>query len=38
MEPAAVFYNKAFSGVKECVNSKTVNMKLDKAITMRGCW
>ena len=33
MEPAAVFYNNAFSRVQEIINSKTVNMKVDTAIT-----
>jgi len=33
MEPADVFCNNAFSRVKECINSKTVNMKVDTDIT-----
>lgn len=33
MEPATVFYNKAFSRVQEFINSKTVNMKMGTAIT-----
>ena len=37
-EPAAVFYNNAFSRVQEYINSKTVNVKMNTAITKRGCW
>jgi len=33
MENAALFYNKALSRVQECINSKTVNMKVDTPIT-----
>jgi len=33
MEPATVFYNKAFSRVQEFINSKILNMKMGTAIT-----
>jgi len=33
MENAALCYNKALSRVQECINSKTVNMKIDTPIT-----
>jgi len=33
MDPDAVFYNNAFSIKQECVNSKTVIIKVDTAIT-----
>jgi hypothetical protein len=33
MKPAAVFYNNALSRVQESIISKTVNMKVDTAIT-----
>jgi len=33
MEPAAVFYKNDFSTVHENINSKTVTIKVDTAIT-----
>ena len=33
MEPATVFYNDALSRVQECIDSKTMHMKVDTAIT-----
>jgi len=33
MEPAAVFCNNALSRLQEYIKSKTVNMKVDTAIT-----